>query len=246
MIESVLRVKKMEDNKLPANSDSEAKIHDFTGFDLKAIEKYKEDGLPGIASLDDPTIIRMMELYLGGKTYREISQVTNKPKAMILYISDKFGWYIKKAEYLRDLEETMIQRTLEAKLVGQDFLLQLKSFFEKKIGHNINNYLRTGDAKFAGDIDLKEVDKYIKTFETLEKLTEVKARGSKSDKGAAPAVGLNLGDGVTIERIGDNKVEVTPKQKTVGDMLKQFADLRRQENDKKENNLKKEKGETNE
>jgi hypothetical protein len=228
----------MQDNNLPANNGDQSvenvKSHDFTEIDLKKIEEFKQDGLPGIATLPDATALRMMELYLAGKTYREISHLTSKPKAMVLYLSQKLSWYEKKVEYLRDLEETMVRRTMEAKLVGQDFLLQIKQLFEKKIGDKIANYLRTGDEKFANEIDLKEIDKYIKTFETLDKLTEVRVRAPKSDKPAAPAVGLNLGDGVTIERVGDNKVEVTPKQKTIGDMLKQFADYRREENEKKE------------
>jgi hypothetical protein len=216
----------------------QVKTHDFTPFDLKKIQEFQDSGLPGVANLPESTALTMMELYLAGKTYREISQVTNKPKALVLYLSQKLGWYEKKAEYLRDLEETMIRRTMEARLVGQDFLLQIKQLFEKKIGNKINNYLRTGDESFANDIDLKEIDKYIKTFETLDKLTEARVRAPKSDKPAAPAVGLNLGDGVTIERVGDNKVEVTPKQKTIGDMLRQLADLRREENEKKEESKK--------
>jgi hypothetical protein len=227
----------MDDKKLPANNEDGTvevvKTSDFTHFDTKAVEEYKNKGMPGLDKLDDVTAVRMMEMYLSGKTYREISHVTNKSKAMVLYLSSKFEWYPKKIEYLRDLEETMVRRTIESRLVGQDFLLQLKQLFEKKIGDKIADYLRTNDVKFANEIDLKEVDKYIKTFEALDKLTGERVKASKSDKSSAPAVGLNLGDGVTIKKVGENEVEVTPKQKKIGDMLKELADFRREEDSKK-------------
>jgi len=110
-------------------------------------------------------------------------------------------------------------------LVNQDFLLQLIHMWQKKIGNKITKYLATDNEQFAKDIDLKEVDKYLKTVEMLHKLSSEKG----GNAGGTPAVGLNLGDGDTIERKGDNTVEITPKSKAIGDMLKQFADSRREE-----------------
>lgn len=209
------------------NKDIEVlKTTDFTDFEEKAIQEYEEAGLPGIASVEDSVLLNMMELYLGGKTYREISKITRRPKNVVLYLSKKFGWYPKRVEYLRDIQENVIQRTLEARLVGQDFLLQIKHFFERKIGKKITKYLESNSEADGDAIDLKEIDKYIKTFETIDNLSAFKR---SKDSGSNPTVGLNVGDGVTIKKTGENTVEVTPKQKAIGDMLKELADFRRDE-----------------
>lgn len=214
---------------------------DFTTADLKAIEKFKDDGLPSVATLTDSTMVQALEMYLSGKSYREISQLVSKPKAMVLYLSEKYDWYGKRQEYLREIHDNMLQRTIEAKLVGQDFLIQLKQFFEKKIGRNINNYMRTDNEAFAALVDMKEIDKYIKTFETLDKLTTVKQ--PKSDKPSAPTIGINAGSsGVTITKTGENTVEVTPTEKPKS-ALEKFAEERRREAEKTLSDIKKDKSE---
>lgn len=223
----------MSDNKVAKIAE---KATDLTEFDMKTIKKYEDEGSPGFYTLPDSEAQRMVELYLHGKTYREISQITNKPKAMVLAMSHKLDWYSKRMEYLRDLSENMTQRTLEAKVVGQDFLLQLKHVFEKKIGGKIQMYLRTGDEQWVNSIDLKEIDKYIKTLETLEKMTEVK-KAKSSDK--KPAVGINVGEGVTVTKLDDDTVEISPKEKATGSALAQLANLRRQAEENKSSDIKK-------
>jgi antitoxin component of MazEF toxin-antitoxin module len=212
------------------------KLTDFTEFDLKAIQRFEDEGMPGLFTIADVEVQRMMELYLHGKTYREISTITNKSKALVLALSKKLDWYPKRIEYLRDLSENMAQRTLEAHVVGQDFLLQLKHVFEKKIGGKIRDYLRTGDEMHVNSIDLKEIDKYIKTLETLGKMTEGhKPKGSNQK----PAVGINVGEGVTVAKKEDGTIEISPKEKATGSALAQLANLRRQAEENKSSDIKK-------
>ena len=64
----------------------------------------------------------------------------------------------------------------------------------------------------------------------MDKLTTERA-----PLGRNPAVGLNLGDGVTITKNGDNEVTITPKNKTVGEMLNELANLKRAEEDRAKN-----------
>lgn len=212
------------------------KTTDLTPSELRAVEKFEADGMIGLYALPDVEIARMMELYLHGKTYREISMITNRPKVLVFTLSKKFEWYPKRMEYLRDLHENIIQRTLEAKIVGQDFLLKLKHVFEKKIGANMEAYLRTGNVEHINGIDLKEIDKYIKTLETLDKLSD-KPAGKSGSK--APAVGINVGDGITMAKSDDGTVTISPKEKTVGGMLAQLAEARRLEEEKKTSDIKK-------
>lgn len=200
---------------------------DLTSTDLERVREYMDAGLPDIARVDDIKLARILDMYLSGRTYRQIAMTIAIPKQIVLYLSYKFKWFDMRQEYLMDLEANARTRVLESKILNQDMLMQLQQMWRKKIGSNINKYLATDNVDFANAIDLKEVDKYLKTVEMLHKLGSDKIPGQQ-----APTVGLNLGDGVTITKKGDNEVEITPKSKAIGDMLKQFADLRREEENK--------------
>lgn len=196
---------------------------DIAESDRTRIEEFKTSGLPGVSALDEQKLSRILDLYLTGTTYGQIAIIMRLPKPMILYLSDKFNWFALRKEYLRDTEQHIHARLTEAKLADQDFLLKLTNMWRKKIGHKISEYFVTGNAEHASQIDLKEVDKYMKAMEMLHKLS---AKG----EGTGPSpVGLNLGEGVTIERKGDNTVEITPKTKAIDSALKAFADSRREE-----------------
>lgn len=202
----------------------EEPISDFSDRDMRNIQRYVDEGLPGIATVDADKMARIMDMYLSGKTYRQIAQTMSMDKAMVLYLSHKFNWFIVRREYLVELESLIRNRIIESKIVQQDFLLQLTQMWEKKIGTNIKKYLATDNEEFANNIDLKEVDKYLKTVEILHRLGSEKSAGGSG----TPAVGLNVGDGVTIVKKSDNEVEITPKSKAIGDVLKALADERRE------------------
>lgn len=201
--------------------------NDFSQKDLETIQAYQAGGLQGIAVVDEKKMASMLEMYLSGKTYRQIARTMQINKEIVLYMSYKFNWFELRQEYLVDMESSMRGRVLEAKIVNQDFLLQLQAMWQKKIGNKINKYLATDNEEFANEIDLKEVDKYLKTVELLQKLgSEGKAPTADNTR---PMVGVNAGDGVTIVRKGENEIEITPKSKAIGDALKMFADSRREE-----------------
>ena len=204
---------------------------DLSPDDLKRIAIYKEEGMPGLGALEESKMHKIMDLYLSGKSYRQISQALRVDKTMVMYLSNRFNWYLMRREYLHELEMTQRQRLLESKIESKDFLLQLTHMWQRKIGSNITKYLQTDDERFANEIDLKEVDRYLKTIDIIHKLSyDGKTEGK-------PTVGLNLGDGVVITKKGDNEVEITPKQKTIKDALRQFADMRREEEQKSRQRL---------
>lgn len=219
----------MSENKLSKQTGTavQAPSTDISEADMKKVQEYIVAGLPGISAVNDTVLYRMLDLYLSGSTYWQISNCTNIKRTVVLYLSHNFNWYMAKREYLAELDRQIKGRVIDAKLVSQDFLLQLTQMFEKKIGQKIKRYMATDDSSHADEINLKEIDKYIKSLETLKSLGE----DGRDSKGRPPAVGLNLGDGVTIEKTGDNKVTITPnaKEKTIGDMLAQFANARREE-----------------
>lgn len=219
-----MRVKMSEDNKpvIP-----EQPKNDFTQKDLEVIKAYEEGGLQGVGIVDEKAMANMLDLYLSGKTYRQISTIMEIKKEIVLYMSYKFNWFDLRQDYLTDLESSMRGRVIEAKLVSQDFILQLQTMWHKKIGSKVTKYLATGNEEFIKELDLKEIDKYLKTAELLQKLAgEGKSLTTDNTR---PMVGLNAGDGVTIVKKGENEIEITPKSKAIGDALKMFADARREE-----------------
>ena len=216
-----------EDSNLPEIVIDTVKMTDISDESMKKVQKYIDAGLPNIAQVDEAKIGKMMELYLSGKTYDQISNITRTDRVMVMYLSHKLNWCDIRKEYMVELADHMKRRVMEAKLQSQDFLLQLAQMWQKKIGHKITRYLETNNEEFSDQINLKEIDRYMKTIELLQKST---AEPSK-DKG--PLIGLNLGEGATVTRNGDNQIEITPKQKAIGDVLKHYADLRRDEEKQK-------------
>jgi hypothetical protein len=216
----------MSDEKLP--TVIEDAVSDMTEKDLELVQKFKDEGLPNIATVDAEKMERMMSLYLSGKPYTQISMVMNISKSMVLYLSDRYQWFELKKAYITELESISRARLAEFNLVNQDFLLQLAHMFQKKIGSKVTKYLATDNEAFANSVDPKDVDKYLKVVDTLQRTIS-----GKNPPPSAPAVGLNLGDGVTIVKKGDNEVEITPKSRVIGDILKEFADSRREEEKKK-------------
>lgn len=217
----------MADNKHVPQITSERPVTDMNEEQLARVEKFVEAGAPGASAIEPAVVQRMAELYLAGRTYTQISNMCRVNKDIVLYLSHKLDWFDHRLTYLEDLDKTMKTRMVEAKLMSQDFMLQMQHFFEKKIGRNIRRYLATDSEDVANEVNLKDVATYIKTMEALSKSVS----GFQSEQ-KAPAVSLNLGDGVTMTKKDDNTVEITPKQKATGEILKQFADLRREEEKK--------------
>jgi hypothetical protein len=203
---------------------AEEPTSDFTEKDLSQLNAYIDAGLPEIATVDAAKLTRIMEMYLSGNSYRTISNTMGVKKSIILYLSNKFNWYMMRKEYMLDLEQNVRGRLYESKIVGQDFLMKMTSVFQKKIGHKMDRYLATGDESFLEEIDGKMVDRYLKILETLQKI-------SADPRGPASLIGLNVSEGMIIEKKG-NGVEITPKTKVVGELLRQFADMRREEEKK--------------
>ena len=199
---------------------------DITPKELQKVAEFKEAGMPGLASVaqNEVALTKSLELYMSGKTYGEISKIVGIKKDIVLYLAHKFDWYSTKMNQLAILDANIKDRILQANLVNKDFVLQIQQFFLKKIGSKITRYLATGDEEIANKIDGKDLDRYQKYVELLDKLTTEKPSTLRQ-----PAVGLNLGEGVTVRKVGENQVEITPKQKTHQEMLKEFADMKRAE-----------------
>lgn len=219
----------MSDNKLTKIDNS---LTDFSDLDLEKIEQFKLEGMPGLAKIKDVEVKNIVDLYLSGKSYTQISKVTRLPRVLIMYLSEKWNWFDLKLEFIEDIEANHRNRITESKIRSQDFLLDVQMMYEKKIGKKINKYFATNDDSSVESIDPKDLEKYLKVIEILHKVTAISASQKGSDQSKQPAIGLNVGDGVTIERTNKDTMEITPKQKIVSSVLKDLADKRRREEKK--------------
>jgi hypothetical protein len=213
---------------------------DLTSRELEIVQKFKDDGLPGIAAANEVVMTKALDLYLAGKTYLEICTITSSRKEVILYLAQKFNWYGTKMEFLEILNATIAERIMHAKLTNMDFVLQIQQFYKKKIGSRLTRYLASGDEEIANSINDKDIDRFAKYVDLMDKLTTEK--GQMNPRG--PAVGLNLGDGVTITKVGD-EVTITPRNRTAGEMLSELANFKRAEESKTINDIKGKDTETN-
>ena len=203
---------------------------DMTPQEIEKLNAFVEEGLPGISKVTPEVIEKMAGLYLSGKTYGQVSNIVRQPKAAVMFIARRDNWFSVRQDYLQELDERMKTRVAEAKLMSQDFMLDLMQTFQKKISKKMQRYMATENEDIANEINLKDIATYIKTLEALNK-----SMGDyRSNDGAnqPSPVGINLGEGVTVQKNQDGTVEITPKQKAIGEILKQYADKRRQEEDK--------------
>jgi hypothetical protein len=211
------------------NLPAEKPNTDLSPKDLEKVKQFAADGMPGLAKLGESDFHRMAELYMNGATYWQISSIVSQPRALIMYLSHTYGWFEAKQEMQQEMQEKIKARVIDSKLASQDFILLMIQAYQKRLGAKLRSYLATDDETHADEINLKEIDKLIKAIETLKDLNS----DPKPSKG--PAIGLNVGDGATIERTGDNKLTITPAiDRQLGDMLKKFADKRREEQAKAE------------
>lgn len=197
---------------------------DLTESEFVKVQKYKEDGLPGIKEVTDADLHKMLDLYLTGSTYTQISNILGIKKITILYFAHSAGWYLMKKEFLNEVQEKTRTRVADAKIRNKEFMLTLIQVWQKRIGGKLTRYLQTNDPEHVDDIDLKEVAQLMKAIEMVNELDG----SGKDSKGKTPAVGLNVGNGVTIEKTGEHSISITPKETSVGEMLEQYANERRE------------------
>lgn len=200
---------------------------DITPKELEVITKFKEDGMPGLVTVaqNEVTLTKALDLYLSGKTYHQISAITRTKKDIILYLAHKFNWYETKVQQLQILDAGIKERILQARLMNQDFVLQIQQFFLKKIGYRMTSFMASGDEEAANSIDRKDLEMYMKSVDLLDKITT-----EKIPTGSRPTVGLNLGgfDG-TLKKVGENEIQISPRNKTNAEMLQDLANLKRTE-----------------
>lgn len=204
-------------------------VTDISEKEMTKITEYIEKGLPGIGDITSSNIFQMLDLYLSGSTYTQIADILRIKQVVVLYLAHTNNWYAVKEEYINESLENIKNQVVHSKLKSQEWMLLLVQAYQKRLGSKLKRYLSTNDETVMDSLDLKEVGQLMKAIELVNDLDST----GKSSSGKSP-IGLNIGDGVTMERDGDNKITITPKSATIGELLKQHADANRQAEKDKE------------
>lgn len=193
---------------------------DLTPVDMIEVNNFIEAGLPALATISDIDLARMAELYLEGKTYGQLSRIFKIDPAIPMYLSHRGKWFTKRLRHKQELSATIQGRLMDAQLEAQDHLLHLQQHFQKKLRLTLDRFDKTGDSSLKPD--LKEIEKYLKVLDMLQKGVTPKAPKT-------PPVGINVGNGIVITKTGDSAVEISPKDKTIAQMMADIANNIRNE-----------------
>lgn len=203
---------------------------DMNSAQEQVLTTYIEAGLPSISKITESDIFQWFNLYMAGRNYSEIASQCNTELCKVLYIANKHKWYEKKSRHYESVMDKVDQKlsTIKGESIG--FLVDMMSFVHKYYGQDIAEYLKTNDREAASKVDFKNIDKYFKTIDALSKMLENPdklIRDARSAQNPAVSVNLNVGDAkISKNEDGSVLIESNP--------LKQIAELKRQEEEKKE------------
>ena len=170
-----------------------------------SLQDFVKNGCPGLLKTTESNIFSWFELYMAGKTYSEISTLTHSKRDLILYMSNKSGWYEKRMTYYEDLVYNMTKKMSQVKLDSMNTVSTAITALGRYYGDKFNKYLSSKDSKIIEDIDTKMLSQYYKSMEALEKIM---GNAGKKPGESTPLVNVNMNGG-TIERTGENSVEIT-------------------------------------
>ena len=178
---------------------------DMSEEEKTSLQDFVKNGCPGLLKTTESNIFSWFELYMAGKTYSEISTLTHSKRDLILYMSNKSGWYEKRMTYYEDLVYNMTKKMSQVKLDSMNTVSTAITALGRYYGDKFNKYLSSKDSKIIEDIDTKMLSQYYKSMEALEKIM---GNAGKKPGESTPLVNVNMNGG-TIERTGENSVEIT-------------------------------------
>ena len=207
-------------------------VEDMTTEEKKALVDYRANGLPGLGKYDESDIAQWFNLYMGGKTYAEISQIVSTKKDIVLYVADHGKWHNKKMTQYSELSVHIADKIRQTKLKSADTVANLIAGTGHYINEEVTKFQKTNDVEILKGIDSKVLTSYFKSLETLDKII-----GSNS-KGGVPNINVNLTSGgdnsnkgsetTTVEE-KEEGVEITTKNEN-GDVLTLLARYKKDKN----------------
>lgn len=192
---------------------------DMSPEEKQYLEKFIVNGCPGVVQTTEGNILQWFRLYMSGKTYFEISKITNKKIDLILYVSHKSKWNEKKMEHYQILLTNITNKAAQVKLDSANTVAGMIASLNKYYSDKFNKYLLNNDDSIIEDIDTKLLSQYYKSMESLDKML------TPQDKNP-------LGD--SSNTIDAESIKVTTPEE-VGKALTLLAKIKR-DNEKEDSN----------
>ena len=186
--------------------DLETINNDMTDKEKEALVEYVKNGRPGLMKVSDTDVFNWFSLYMSGKTYVEIAEITNTKKNLVLYMSNKSGWYTKRMEHYQDLADNYIEKIRRTKLDSVNTINTSIAALGKYYGDKFNKFLSTNDKTIIEDMDTKMLAQYYKAIESLEKIIGNSSSAGEGSKN--PMININLGAGITLEQKDGETLEI--------------------------------------
>lgn len=194
---------------------------DFTQKELDSLNSFMAEGMPGYGSVNEATLQKMVDDYLIGKTYSQISRANNLRKEIVLYASHKHHWLELRTVRQNQLNDSLDERIAYSEIDGRHFIVDMDIALRKYFKAQIEGYHRTGDNSYIALLDTKLMEKYLKIHEII----------LSGDIGKAPQipspVGINPGpNGVTVSKNEDGSMDITPKA-DMSEILKNMSEAKK-------------------
>jgi len=199
---------------------------DFSTEELKSLESFVNESKPGIGSIKESDVFQCFGLYMGGKTYTEIAQITHIKRDILLYLSSSSRWYEKKIQYYEDISSNILQKCKESKLETFNTVTTMVSALNKYFGNKFDRFLRTRDEGIIENLDTRLLAQYYKATETIDKLIT-----PADDKEKKPLININMKNSAKITQTSENTIEIkadsSKEDEEVSQILASLAKLKR-------------------
>jgi len=215
----------MDDKQITERRDS-----DFTEEEVKSLQEWKDNNKPGLHSLTQDRAFQWFKLYMAGKTYSEIAQVTNSKKDLILFVSERNQWLKQKMDHYADISNSMVQKYKEAKVQSLNTMTTMVSAMNKYFGDKFNKYLKTNDESILEGIDSKMLAQYQKANESIDKIiAEITGEPKESGSGSkGPTVNINMNGNSSIKQTDSNTIDIQPEEEEeVKDILAKLSKVKK-------------------
>ncbi len=203
----------------------------------QSLKMFKLNGLPGISRIKDDQVLRMHEMYLAGASYKEIGHVFKVKPVMVVFHSEREGWYKEKIERAEAIAETLSQSYNYIRAKGTMFFTEMISMWMDYYERQYHQYQITKDPRIVETMDLRPLEKFVKMWEALHKTVtppkDPTAQPNLPNPHPFPRINVELPNGGDITQTKDG-IRVSPTDTSNTDtskileamaMLKRAAEL---------------------
>lgn len=192
---------------------------DLTPEEKLALDSYIKNGCPGLLRITDVDTFKWFELYMSGKTYSEISDITKHKKDLVMYVAFKSKWHEKKIAYYEDIANNMAKKIAKSRIDSMNTVTSISAALGKYLESKMNDFLSTGNTEVIEGLDTKILSQYYKSIEIVESVVPKNGANEKT-----PNININANNAtVTTKENGD--VEISAN--TNSEILRIMADFKK-------------------